>query len=172
MLAGTVKVFLRSDASREIASERGNSIIEFLLCFPFVFVVFVSTVDLGRALNTYFTITRVVYEGARFAGQVGGLEVAAITSASTAVGNPGHQRVRSRVDILLQKYGMDPGVIGVQDPNYLYTERLQPAGDRDQVRVRLRIPFQPIFPLLQGFLGILGTEATGPYLFMGNPTPP
>jgi hypothetical protein len=149
-----------------LSSEKGNSIIEFVFCFPFVLLVFVCSIDLGRALNSYFTITRVVYEGARYAGQVGALEVAAPDSAASALTYPGHIRVRNRVDLLLIRYDINPSNLPA---DYLKTERITygpGATRRDEVRITLKIPFQPIFPMFQGVLNILGTRATGPYLFM------
>ncbi len=144
------------------ANEQGNAMLEFLLSLPFILLVFYGSIDLGRAFNTYFTITRVVYEGTRFAGTVGGLELGSYANAALAASAPGHQRVRARVDTLLLRYNINPGTL---PPEYLATERLQIAGGRDQVRVTLRLPFRADFPLLRGVLRTLGTDAVGPYLF-------
>ena len=149
---------------KHLNSEEGNALVEFAICFPFVLLVFICSIDLGRALNTYFTVTRIVYEGTRYAGQVGALEVGSYPSVTSASLQPGHLLVRSRVDALLLKYDINPGTLPA---NYLTTSRIQTVGSRDTVQVSLKIPFKPIFPLFAQTLGILGTDATGPYLFLG-----
>lgn len=156
----------KSSGQRPFAldSEEGNALVEFLFCFPFVLLVFISSIDLGRALNAYFGITRIVYEGARYAGQVGGLETGTFPTVASATAKPGHLRVRSRVDNLMLKYNINPGVL---PSTYLSTACIQTAGQRDSVRVSVSVTFDPIFPLFQSMLGVLSTDATGPYLFTG-----
>ena len=159
-------------------SERGNALIEFLLCFPFVLTVFMFSIDLGRALNTYFTITRIVYEGTRYAGQVGTLEVQDCRTLTQATPFPGHMLVRSRIDTLLIRYNINPGTL---TPDYLRTRRIAKditiINDRDRVFVSLSIPFEPIFPLVGELfkdptdpdpnkVPRLSANSTGPYLYL------
>lgn len=160
------KIRYHEEQSSFLTNERGNAIIEFLLCFPFVLMVFMCSIDLGRALNSYFTITRIVYEGTRYAGQVAGLESGTYPDFNSTTGKPGHRLVRARVDQLLFRYSINPGTL---DPTYLETKmtlrNTSIVNDRDRVYVSLTIPFEPLFPICGLFLNNLTANSTGPYLF-------
>jgi Flp pilus assembly protein TadG len=154
------------------ASERGHAAIEMAFVLPFLVLTVFGIWDLGRATFQYLNISRVAYEGTRFAAAVSQLEDqwcggTGINSAPcAAVSAPlpevdgavpaGHQRVRERVSQVMARYGMHAQkLITKKDP------------DTNTVTVSLSVPFEPWFPAFS-FLTTLGTEATGPYLFVNN----
>ena len=96
-------------------SERGVAMLEFTLVAPFLAMMIVATYDLGSALNQYLALTRVAYEGARYAATLPGLEVKATTSVDPDA--PNHNLVRDRVNYLLSRAGFDSSVANVETEN-------------------------------------------------------
>lgn len=156
--------------TKELYKERGVAITEFLITFPFLLIMLAGVVDLGIALNRYYTINRIAYEATRFAASIPGLEPGTYGTNAAAVGQsftsptaPGHLQLRARVDLLLTRNGINPAQLPA---DYLSTERAAPAGaTRDQVSVRISIPFAALFPVVGDVLPNLRTRVSGPYLF-------
>ncbi|MCB0325453.1 MAG: pilus assembly protein [Bdellovibrionales bacterium] len=141
-------------------NERGNAMIEMAICLPFILIILMASVDLGRALNEYLTITRVVYEATRFGASVSQLEAGAFESNSTAPA--GHQAIRNRVALLLDRYG-----IPQEQVTRLRTELVN-TGTQLEVKVEIDWAFDAIFAQFD-FMDALGSaEATGPYLYLGS----
>ena len=163
---------VRTACARTAAlDERGTAFAEFLVTFPFLVIMLMGITDLGMALNTHLTLGRIAYEGSRFAATVALLEKPAaagdsVDTDSEAVGKPGHQSIRQRVNDLLDRNEIDRAQLPA---DYLSTARI-PKEDigatADQVRVTIRVPFQTMFPLLRGLLPSLSSEVTGPYLYV------
>src|SRR5689334_4871566 len=86
-------------------NEKGATMLECAIVLPFLAFMIVATYDLGGALNQYLSLTRVVYEGARYAATLPGLEVGEYTVAS---GAQNQNQVRDRVVDLLRRSGFDP----------------------------------------------------------------
>ncbi len=57
----------RSGNSRSLGGESGVAILEFALILPFLMLIVVAILDLGRALNYWIDTTHLASEGARFA---------------------------------------------------------------------------------------------------------
>ena len=155
---------LNNSQSSSHLNERGIALTEFLVAFPFLFIVLIGIVDLGTALNQYFAVNRVAYEATRFAASVPVLEIASYDTATAAAAAPGHQRIRERVNTLLTRNGIDPADLPA---DFLTTARLPAATlgfTRDQVEVRIQIPFDALFPLVGQVLPRLSARVSGPYI--------
>ena len=157
---------------RLIDSQCGTSIIEFAVCLPMILVLLVGTVELGRILNTYLTVNRVVYEAVRYASARSKLECGVFSTEADAPSV--HMLIRDRANLLLRRNGMDE----VQDEqlitelrfvsNSSLTSDSRFLGNELQVRVSLGVPFQPIFgsslsPV--AFVNMLRSQSTGAYLY-------
>lgn len=159
-------------AQRQIDSCRSNdesgiALVEFLIAFPFLFVFLIGMFDLGVALNKYYTLNRIAYEGTRYAASLPVLEPNSYPTATSVATAPGHQQVRARVDTLLLRNGINPVLLPT---DYLLTARIPSATlgagyTRDQVRVRIKLPFVALFPLIGNALPFIGADVSGPYLF-------
>lgn len=93
-------------AFSEKCAERGTAMIEAAIVFPFIILMVCATCDLGAALNQYLALNRVVYEGARYAASLPGLEKGAFVTIDGVAQN--QNLVRTRVLDLLTKNGFDP----------------------------------------------------------------
>ena len=164
---------VRSEIGRraqKLKGERGIAITEFLITFPFILIMLAGVVDLGIALNRYYTINRIAYEATRYGASIPGLEAGVFDTNAAAVGPnavlpraPAHLQVRARVDLLLARNGINPSTLPVE---YLSTEKSTPAGaTREQVTIRISIPFAALFPIVGNVLPNLRTRVSGPYLF-------
>ena len=100
---------------RNLSSERGVAMLEFTLVAPLMALMIVATYDLGNALNQYLALSRVVYEGARYAATLPGLEVTKVSGVDAST--PNHNKVRDRVIDLLQRAGFDSSATSVQTEN-------------------------------------------------------
>ena len=157
---------LNNSQSSSHLNERGIALTEFLVAFPFLFIVLIGIVDIGTARNQYFAVNRVAYEATRFAASVPVLEIASYDTATAAAAAPGHQRVRERVNTLLTRNGIDPANLPA---DFLTTARVPAATlgttfTRDQVEVRIQIPFDALFPLVGQVLPRLSARVSGPYI--------
>ncbi len=169
--SGSIAVGLSlSEAAKPFREERGVAITEFLVVFPFLLIMLAGVVDLGIALNRYYIINRVAYEATRYAASIPGLEDGTYADTASVVGaslvaplKPAHLQLRARVDLLLARNGIDPAAL---PPDYLTTELATPTGlSRDQVSIRISIPFAALFPIVGDVLPSLSTKVSGPYLF-------
>src|SRR6185312_8936668 len=91
---------------------------------PFLYLLLIGMVDLGLALNRYFLINRIAYEGVRFAASVPALEDGTYPTAAAVTGSPskpGHMKVRDRVNALLATNGIS---LNSLPADYLTTELL------------------------------------------------
>lgn len=124
-----------------LKSEEGNALIEFLFCFPFVFLVFISSIDLGRAL-----------------------EVGSFNTVDLNNPTPGHQLVRNRVDTLLIRYGINPGTLPC---DYLTTARIQTAGEKDYGQIASKSDLRSDLSTFPGNTRDPVDGRDRPYLFLG-----
>jgi len=140
--------------------------LEMAIVFPFILIIIGASVDLGRALNQYITITRVVYEATRYASSIGGLEEGTFIRGDAGI-PAGHQAIHQRIEILLERGDMD----WTNDVNSLQTT-LEDNGGALEVKVNMAFNFDAWFDQVN-FLDVLGrSEATGPYLYLGGvPSP-
>lgn len=144
----------------------GNAFTELAIVLPLLLLLIMGTVDLGRILNEYLTITRIAYEGTRYAASVAELEPGQFTVAASTPQS--HQAVRERIGTLLERHDMSPTSSGITISTALYDKDAfaHPtiAGYDKVVHVRISVPFNSWFPLLD-FMDEVSAEASGPYLF-------
>ncbi len=153
-----------------LRDQRGVAFSEFIISVPFLMVMLFGIVNLGIGLNRYYTINRIAYEGVRYAASIPQLEVAQCATAAQLVGPPplrAHSLIRDRINILLARNGIS---LSDLDATYLYTERVPVATlgvgfTRDQVVVRLEVPFNTLFPFVGQLLPMLHSQVSGPYLY-------
>ena len=142
---------------------RGAAFMEFLICIPFLLILLTGILEIGQALNTYLTLSRVVYEASRYACALGNLESGGPYSDPLTL-PPGHGLIRSRVNLLLNKYKIDPAQVTVS------SQRFHTAGEiRDQVKIKVTLPVPTLFPVPPK-LASVSSEVTGPYLFVTSAT--
>ncbi len=157
-------------------AESGVALFEFSIVLPFLLLFIMAIWDLGRALNEYLTVSRIVYEGTRFAASVPGLETPTTVSAGVTKGETDglinavvpldvvtHKRVRDRISQILVRYN-----IPFSDANVKTQVVKDYSGGgvpNFTVTVGVRLRFRSNFPLLDQLLSQVGSESTGPYMF-------
>ena len=138
-----------------LKKETGAQLIETALALPVILILLMGVVDIGRWLNSYYAVSRVAYESARYAASLAGLEEGENRYGDHAATIQGQVRVRTRD--LLELYGLDPEQ-GHLDINYTA------ASLANSVAVTVQMPFEPMFPLMSFMQRVRG-EANAPYLF-------
>ena len=134
-----------------VKSEQGAALLECTIILPFLVMMIAATYDLAGALNQYLTLTRIVYEGARFAATLPGLE---LNGVHTSVNQDQHHNdIRKRVVSLLEKQGFNPAEFSV-----ISTENSQ----NEWVTVSVEKPYTGQFRFFDNLP--LRVTATGPYL--------
>ena len=131
------------------------------MCLPFLVILIMGTVELGRILNDYMAVNRAVYDAARKFASMPGAVATISDTAGTVHSN--HRVVHDRIRLLVERNGIDPLRI-----NRIQTQIVEEDGN-NLVRIGIRVRFDPFFrfaglsPLhfLRGF----GTGTTMPYLF-------
>ena len=141
--------------------ERGTSFLELAICLPFIVILIIGTVELGRLMNDYMAVNRAVYDAARkFASMPGAVATLSDTSGTV---HSNHQIVHDRIRLLVERNGVDPGRI-----NRIQTQVVEEDGN-NLVRVGVRIRFDLYFAFSKSspltFLDGFGTRTTMPYLF-------
>lgn len=132
-------------------TERGAALLECTIILPFLVMMIAATYDLAGALNQYLTLTRIVYEGARFAATLPGLE---LNGVHTAVNQDQHHNdIRKRVVNLLVKQGFNPDEFSL-----ISTENSQ----NEWVTVSVEKKYTGQFRFFDNMP--LRVSATGPYL--------
>lgn len=139
------------------SSERGVAMVETCVVLPFLFFLIFATYELGAALNEYLTLTRVVYEGSRYAATIPGLEKTDVTDPNSYYGtgkvNPIYQtKVYDRVTDLVNRNGFDSNSVTIK----LYNE------NDEKVSVSVDKEFVSIFGMFNGLR--INVSASGPFL--------
>ncbi len=147
----------RQYKSRKNENEKGATFIECAIVVPFLAFMVIATYDLGGALNQYLSLTRVVYEGARYAATLPGLELGEYIVVS---GNAQNQnQVRDRVVDLLRRSGFDPSTFTL----------VKTSNDNNQwVSITVERPYESLFGFFNNMP--IKVSATGPYLSL-TPAP-
>jgi Flp pilus assembly protein TadG len=135
---------------KNFASEKGVAMLEFTIVAPLMVLMIVATYDLGNALNQYLVLSRVVYEGARYAATLPGLEVQTVSSVDA--NTPNHNKVRDRVVDLLKRADFDPDGMVVETQNTNNT----------WVKVTVTRQYQSIFGFFNNMK--ITVSASGPFL--------
>jgi len=129
--------------------ENGVAMVEFALILPLMLLLIISTFDLGNAINQYMALSRIAYEGTRYAATIPGLEQ---TTAGAGGSSVNHDKVKVRVQALLASGGFVEGSPTVLTEN-----------DNNQwVRVTIRKSYSSIFGLYDNLPIVV--SATGPFL--------
>lgn len=143
------------NSSKTCGDEKGTTFIECAIVLPFLAFMVVATYDLGGALNQYLSLTRVVYEGARYAATLPGLELGEYTVVASNAQNQNH--VRDRVVDLLRRSGFDPATFTV----------VRTKNDNNQwVSITLERPYQSMFGFFNNMP--IRVSASGPYLSLNS----
>ena len=124
--------------------------LEFSMVAPLLVLMVMATYDLGNALNQYLALSRVVYEGARYAATLPGLEV--YSTSGTNPNTPNHNKIRDRVVDLLQRAGFEPSTTTVETANVSNT----------WVTVTVTKQYEPMFKFLA--TTNIRVHASGPFL--------
>jgi len=155
--------------------EKGVLAIEGAITFPLIIILLFGTVDIGMLAERYFTLSRVVYEGARIGASLGGLSNGKFnrkcptTSTSTSLGytcdtnvQVFHVELQTKILLLLEENGFtDLGQVN------LTTERIaQTAAQMDSnvVNIQIRLPI-PLITSIVGESVSLSVSSSSPYLF-------
>ena len=67
--------------------EEGQGIVEFAICVPFMLLILLGTIDMGRVFFDYIEMRQAAVEGATY-GSRNPMDTAGITAAATAHGLP------------------------------------------------------------------------------------
>ena len=155
-------MLFRKSKKTSISSERGAAIVEGAAVLPFLVMMILATYDLGGALNQYLTLTRIVYEGARYAATLPGLETNhdngdepyKIISGSQAGPIPMNQSlVRQRIVDLLGKSSFQ----------WTSFTLIQTGNDQNiWVSITLEKPYESFFGFFNNMP--IRVSASGPYL--------
>ena len=147
--------------------ERGASIVECAMVLPFLVVLLMGVVDIGRAVSTYLALTQVAHEAVRFAAVQPNLEQGNYSSP-VPVSAVAQANVESRVRILLQDQELDLSAADFQlhsefKPLPNPADGGLPLAQDDTVAIQLQISFETLFPLFPSLP--MTVRARGPYLF-------
>lgn len=153
--------------------EKGVALIEATLAFLVLVIMLMGIVDIGRLANRYIQISRVAYEGVRYAASIATLDP--YNSPNGDATSTVHNQIKLRMDDMIEGYGIDK-----TDPNATlrtcYTGLAADGpvncganvanGTEKMVVVEVGAPFEALFPLL-GFVDKVNASASGPYLNAG-----
>jgi hypothetical protein len=143
-------------------SSAGQAVLEFAIVLPILVMILTSTFELGRALRMYLSLSRLAYEGARYASAQPGLEKGCYGPFNATPEPPKQKWVREVIDTLITKH-----VAGKQAPYVLETalscdENGNPVED-NKVRVVIRSQYEPMFVLFP--VVPIRVVAIGAYLY-------
>lgn len=162
--------------------ERGTLALEGAITFPVLAILLFGTVDIGIALERYFALSRVCYEGARAGAALAGLKEGTFNRKCTPSLNPSpyiceanpdmiHQELHAKITSLATMHGFT-------DLNHLditteYSPQIVSGGsiasDSNFVKVSMRIPVSmPFFTYMRLTDVHIRTEAVAPYLYRGS----
>ena len=126
----------------KVASERGQTIVEFALIAPIIFLLLIGIIDFGLMLNHRITLEHAVREGARFA---------AVTTDCAAI----QQRTAERAGEIISQ---DEVTVSYHEPDGAPITTAATAGDE----ARVSAPFEWEFPLMTRFgVGSIDAEVWG-----------
>jgi hypothetical protein len=155
-----------------MTDQRGVALLEFSLVAPILVIFVVSIVDLGRALNFYMYLTRLSYEGTRYASAITGLETGECITPLHSVSCPGrplHALVAARLQPLTTDGPVQPEAVLLRTTLFNSTYPFPGLTGQDEVvEVIVRAQFEPIFPTLF-FLRNMSARTVGPHARVGGP---
>lgn len=146
--------------------------LEFSATLPLLVTVLFMTFDLGLCVQQYFRVSRVAYEGARFAATIAGLEEGHFKTGQDENLNPipkQQAKLRDRITTLLSYYQL-PGEAGGSVIVTEYGLNGKPS-ESEQVDhtverlifVKVEVPYQAISPIFPDIT--VTVTASGPYLY-------
>jgi Flp pilus assembly protein TadG len=133
--------------ARRRRGEGGQSVVEFVLLFPFAILFILFVIEFGFVLHTYLRVTQASAEGARFAA------VGNLPGSTTCTGNDG--TIRGRV------VHMSGGIITCANVTVRYqpTPSAGPVERGDVVGVNVVHTYAPV----TGIGGIMGMLSGGTF---------
>lgn len=152
-------------------NEAGQAIFELSIILPLLTLMIISTVDVGRALTQYLTLTRITYEGARYAASLPGLEENDSNSggfkAPSGFTEPNQVNLHSRISKLLDDNEFRQSGI-IVSTEYSGKEANEAPHEllTNSIRVSITVPFDAYFGAFKGLS--LNATSSGPYLFPDN----
>lgn len=173
----SVKFFTITSARARDENDRGIALMELAVALPFLLVLIIGVIDIGRMINQYLLLNYAVKSGVLTAMSQPSLKEGNFVTVSgspgtmcpTTLGGPvtadtRHQNVQNEVLRLINM--TDEALTG----DYcIRTERRASHDGTDlnrTVDVELRAKYDAFFPLLRGMPMVL--SATGPYLVDGR----
>lgn len=154
--------------------ERGSIVLEFAATIPLIVGTFLTMLDLGFCLNQYLKVSRIAYEGARYASSIAGLNEGICLSDNTSnscVSDRTNQqgKVHTRVMTLLQDNNLPSDLNEVSIRTEFWMDAPQVGSEQEShpypriIWVRVSVPYHPIFPMYP-HLNMRVTRS-GPYLY-------
>ena len=154
-------------------NERGIALLEFTYTAPILFLFIFAIVDLGRALNFYMHLTRLSYEGARYASALAGLEAGDCTTSLLTVNCPGrplHALIAERVQPLTSDGPVRAETVQIHSALYSAANpfpNIAITGQDEVVEVEVRAQFEPLIPVFS-FLTSMRARTAGPHARVGG----
>lgn len=140
--------------------EKGAALVETSIVLPLLIGAVMGVTELGRALNEYYLLTRIAYEGARLGAVTPGLTPGAPVSTPCVSDDDSSQsEIPKRIERILESHSLD-----LSNECQVTVHVLQSDPGINIVKVRLETKFTS--PLFSSFLSInsLSTEVSAPYL--------
>ena len=134
---------------RTLKKENGVATMETVIVLPLLLLLFLGISEMGYMLCKQIEISKITYEGARYAASLPGLDAGDLTVYKT--------RVLERMSQLYSFYGMN------EDESAANVEYVNIDGNM-YIRVTLSSTYKPITPLLSEFTNI-NSQANAPYLY-------
>jgi Flp pilus assembly protein TadG len=143
------------------SSSAGQAVLEFAIVLPILVMILTSTFELGRALRMYLSLSRLAYEGARYASAQPGLEKGCYGPFNTAPQPAKQKWVREVIDKLIVKHvaGQAPYVLETA----LSCDENGDFVDDNKVRVVISSQYEPMFVLFP--MVPIRVMAIGAYLY-------
>ena len=156
-------------------SQLGSVMVESAIALPVLFFLAFAVLDLGRWLDKRYYYQRVVYETARYGGSL-----SAISNSNNILKAAGANKrsyddataqgqMLKRMLLLMDSYGLpltDTGTLDIlysEDGAFTTTSGASTGASRS-VKVKLSVPFEPLFPALSGIFK-MSVSADSPYLY-------
>lgn len=167
---------------------RGTALLEFCVVVPFIIPMIYGITDIAAAVNQYMRVSRIAYEGVRYATSLGALEERAcrgkgvndnsgICDGDKKIGEvaAAQARLQDRIRALLKGNGFGNSLNDATMYTCYRRESDFPAKDevadncrflekKNTVGVRIEFKFKPFGGLFGPNAITLASKATGPYL--------
>ena len=140
--------------------ESGQAMLEFAVVLPVLLITLMASLDVGRAMTNYLTLSQIAYEGARYAASLPGLEEGNFHTSAPPPQNSRQARVREMIFELVDQHNFDRQYFEVETLYQLAA--IENDVPINHVEVTVTGKYNPLF----AFPAIpVSVTATAPYLF-------